>query len=131
MRKKERNWDESNEAFNSIDLTVKLEEKFACMKTADCLLEFDMAIWTIRCQVNILTIRINLYLLTVLLRQFDFGNGIIKDILFYFQSRIFKQVWNCRPFKPTKKHKKCYNQSDLFKKAAISKSFEEPAPKIE
>ena len=32
------------EAFNSIDLTVKFEEKFAFMKTADCLLEFDMAI---------------------------------------------------------------------------------------
>ena len=103
MRKKERNWDESNEAFNSIDLTVKLEEKFACMKTADCLLEFDMAIWTIRCQVNILTIRINLYLLTVLLRQFDFGNGIITDwtIIFTISSNLSSHesfLWNnCTP----------------------------------
>ena len=103
MRKKERNWDESMEAFNSIDLTVKLEEKFACMKTADCLLEFDMAIWTIRCQVNILTIRINLYLLTVLLRQFDFGNGIITDwtIIFTISSNLSSHesfLWNnCTP----------------------------------
>ena len=44
------------EAFNSIDLTVKLEEKFAGMKTADCLMEYDMAICTIRCQVNILKV---------------------------------------------------------------------------
>lgn len=91
------------EAFNSIDLTVKLEEKFACMKTADCLLEFDMAIWTIRCQVNILTIRINLYLLTVLLRQFDFGNGIITDwtIIFTISSNLSSHesfLWNnCTP----------------------------------
>ena len=91
------------EAFNSIDLTVKLEEKFACMKTADCLLEFDMAIWTIRCQVNILTIRINLYLLTVLLWQFDFGNGIITDwtIIFTISSNLSSHesfLWNnCTP----------------------------------
>ena len=91
------------EAFNSIDLTVKLEENFAGMKTADCLLEFDMAIWTIRCQVNILTIRINLYLLTVLLRQFDFGNGIITDwtIIFTISSNLSSHesfLWNnCTP----------------------------------
>ena len=62
-----------------------------------------MAIWTIRCQVNILTIRINLYLLTVLLRQFDFGNGIITDwtIIFTFSSNLSSHesfLWNnCTP----------------------------------
>ena len=73
------------------------------MKTADCLLEFDMATCTIRCQVNILTIRINLYLLTVLLRQFDFGNGIITDwtIIFTISSNLSSHesfLWNnCTP----------------------------------
>ena len=55
----------------------------------------------------------------------------VKDFLFYFQSVIFKQVWNCRFFELIWLAKVYVMISDWLKMAAISNIFEDHTLKLE